>query len=266
MKTLTKSWTVVCLSVLLLSTSLLPTQKAQAFDCNTTGLSGGCGLDKTIVKVNDIINVRAVTAGTASGSCNVSNITLFICKPTGQASIQCALENGFAPANGGCTGCPLAQAPECLPPFPPTCPPITAYTVSASDIGQPNAITTGFPQLGIPPFTITYPGRPHLIQFIAAYAGTVPPGDNQAGNPLLGNGTCNALVITPCMRITKECIIDCPPTNAAVYGQPIRFRGTVCNDFSSCGFHHEFGCNDHRSVRGRGLDHEYGRSDWCEYL
>jgi len=36
-------------------------------------------------------------------------------------------------------------------------------------------------------------------------------------------------IVNPRISVTKVCVTDCPPTNSAVYGSPINFRGTVCN-------------------------------------
>src|SRR5206468_12884187 len=45
-----------------------------------------------------------------------------------------------------------------------------------------------------------------------------------------GAGPQHVILVTPRITITKECVTTCPPPlGNSPYGQPIQFRGTICN-------------------------------------
>src|SRR4030095_16634889 len=95
------------------------------------------------------------------------------------------------------------------------------YTVAAADIGKPISATFQFPTGSTR--SVNNPAVPYNVQFLPPSAGLAAslPAGNQIG---IGQGQCAILIITPCISITKECVNQCTPI-----GQPIQFRGQVCN-------------------------------------
>jgi uncharacterized repeat protein (TIGR01451 family) len=136
----------------------------------------------------------------------------FIVKPSGNS--QLVITNATLAADGSCFSCPadpICTGIGTCRPFDPN------YVVNAADIGKPLSITF-LDEVGAVK-TLNNGGVPYYVQFLPAGSGRASNGDIPAGG-----GQCKTLIITPCVSITKECVVPCTPI-----GQPIRFRGQVCN-------------------------------------
>src|SRR5882724_448581 len=166
-----------------------------------------------------ILGGQVSSSGSGSG-CAVTNGQGWIVYPnnTVQKAIQdFSLQSGAA--GGGNCLCPGTCSPGGIS----TCLPFTqTYVVNVADINRHLSFTTNNGSIGN---NCDVPGREQEVQFAFNVVGNNLPSGAATACPKQ-----SVLILLPCISITKECITDCPPTNSAAYGSPIRFRGVVSNN------------------------------------
>src|SRR5262245_754928 len=205
----------VGLSALLgLGMAFFPAQ-VRAANCVGGGMASILQVSPGTAHIGDTITITALGVGIVGGVCSVDRGQSFIVYPNGTTSAQ--YQNNYTLTSGA-----GGQNKFCVPgPADPSCSPVTlTYVITAADVNRSYSFTTprgsGFVINGIP----------NIIQFLAASdAFTVPTGLGQVAQLQGGSAPQPVVVVHPHIRITKECVNNCTP-----YGQPILFRGTVCND------------------------------------
>src|SRR6266404_3071905 len=175
-----------------------------------------------VAHVGETITILGVQVTSAGSGCAVTNGQGWVVYPNNsfQKAIQdFSLQSGLV--GGGNCVCPGTCTPAGVDIA--TCMPFTqTYVVNTADINKRLLFATNNGSIGN---TCDIPAREQEVQF----------GFNVVGNSL-PSGAATAcpkqsiLILLPCISITKECITDCPPTNSAVYGSPIRFQGVVSNN------------------------------------
>src|SRR6266700_2641621 len=220
----------VCLSALLgLGSFLLPTKSARAV-C-TSGGNLGAGLvvqvdnvtpaDGVKAHIGDTLTLNDISVNLGGTSCNASNGMTWVVYPNNHNELAMQSFNLLQGGQIFCDSTSHVNDPSCRTIT-------TSWTITLADVSPRTiGITTNISQAQGFAFSCsaTTTDTNHIIFLVGA----------QAQNGSLANfpSGCRQQVITivhPHISITKECVTNCPPLNAAVYGQPIFFRGTVCND------------------------------------
>ncbi len=220
----------VCLSALVgLGSFLLPTNSARA--ACTSGGNLGAGLvvqvdavtpsDGVKAHIGDTLTLNDVSVNLGGTSCNASNGFTWVIYPDNHNEV--AMQS-FNLSQGGQIFCDSTSHVN-----DPSCRTITtSWTITLADVSPRTiAIVTNISQAAGFAFSCsaTTTDTNHIIFLVGA----------QAQNGSLANfpSGCGQQVITivhPHISITKQCVTNCPPLNAAVYGDNIFFTGTVCND------------------------------------
>ena len=188
---------------------------AQVVNNCTPELAAGTQVTPTVAHIGDTIGILGVKAGTSGGDCDLVNVSAWLVDPNN--SVQLVFTNGAIPS-GNCASCPSGFSScigteNCIPGVNFT------YVVSGADINQPLSFT---PPGGLGSASLG--AVPHYIQFMPVGTGIVPPGGNESGNNVKGQGQAKVLIVTPSISVTKSCASNCTP-----YGAPVVFIGTVCN-------------------------------------
>jgi uncharacterized repeat protein (TIGR01451 family) len=162
-----------------------------------------------------MINSLAVFTSAFGSTCGVTNGQGWVVYPNN--SSQKAMQNftlASSAAGGSGHQCPSADA---------VCMSFTqTYVVNAADMNQPLSFTTNNGTIGN---TCQAFAQFNEVQFAFSVIGT-PVGSPGGATAC---PTVPVLVLFPSIQVTKQCVTNCPPNNAAVYGSPIHFQGTVKN-------------------------------------
>ena len=175
------------------------------------------GTPTLVAHIGDTVTVNSLAVFTSAfgSTCGVTNGQGWVVYPNN--SNQKAMQNFtlLSSAQGGSGHqCPSADA-VCLT-FTQT------YVVNAADMNKMLLFTTNNGTIGN-----TCQAFPQFneVQFAFSVIGT------PVGSP--GGATAcpivPVLVLFPSIQVTKQSVTNCPPNNAAVYGSPINFQGTVKN-------------------------------------
>jgi uncharacterized membrane protein len=220
------AWT----SAVLIAAALVSPATSQAQICNPgVGANIGVttptgtsvihnGTPTLVAHIGDTVTINSLAVFTSSfgSTCGVTNGDGWVVYPDN--SSQKAMQNftlASSAAGGSGHQCPSADT---------VCMPFTqTYIIAAKDMNQPLSFTTNNGTIGN-----TCQAFPQFneVQFAFSVIGT------PVGSP----GGATACPIVPVLvlfghiSITKQCVTNCLPNNAAVYGNPINFQGTVSND------------------------------------
>jgi uncharacterized repeat protein (TIGR01451 family) len=230
------------MSALIGLTASLSTETAQAqlTPC-ATGLFDGITWRESTVHIGDTvhftINLTASGGQPPAGVCRLSQGTNWVVLPDGTVRI--------INANYSKGACPTALNILCPPDGAPCIGGLTTAfldgvlwfeygPIQPADNGRATLFTTP----ARPAFGPAYPGTPVTLfgspGFISVAAvSDAPSFDCESGTIFRGKasaaGNQPLALVNPCISVTKDCVLNCPPNNAAAFGQRINFQGTVRN-------------------------------------
>ena len=172
------------------------------------------------VIIGQTVTVKSFTVAPGPNNCFLQNGEAYYAQPNG--TVTKVLQGFQLPRGSSPIDCLGAVGGTCLG-FPNT------YVVDPNDINRRL-------QIVLPPngqfdgATEVYEGRPGEIHFFGAGSaeGFQPDAPSVRTGAASGTGRQLLQVVTPCIAITKECVLP-PGRNCYMPGETIAFRGRVCN-------------------------------------
>jgi hypothetical protein len=175
------------------------------------------GVPTLVAHIGDTLTVNSVAVFTSAfgSTCGITNGQVCVVYPDNTVQKAMQYFTLLSSAAGG-SGHQCPSADSVCSPF------ISTYVINSADLDKPLTITANNGSLGT---TCQAAAEPNEVRFGFIATGTPvgSPGDSVIC------GTLPVLIINPSISITKQCVTNCPPNNAAVYGSPINIQGTVKN-------------------------------------